>query len=147
MLVSCDLDKEEPCVWHARDDIVLGPKVTPFIYHQRFLLLKYWPMSDICKRTLEMTPNTGYKKNIPYKCAFICFHVLLQRQQNLFFFLGFACLFDLMINIAQRALLTYTGWLCQPLLFLWRRFSTEHISTINEFGVNDLLDTFMGVGG
>lgn len=24
---------KEPCVWHARDDIVLGPSVGPSIYH------------------------------------------------------------------------------------------------------------------
>lgn len=44
-LASCDLAHREACVRHARDDIVLGLRVAPSIYHyrhnQRLLLPKY----------------------------------------------------------------------------------------------------------
>lgn len=77
-LASCDFAQREACVWHARDDIVLGLRVAPSIYHyrhnQRLLLPKYWPGHNICNSTLEInlkrTPVMIETRNILFSSCF-----------------------------------------------------------------------------
>lgn len=105
-LVSCDFDKRKPCVWHARDDTVLGLSVGPSIYHyrrnQRLLLLKYWPGHDVCNRTLEInlkrTPVTieAVQRIMPLSSCFtstikdyISHEIIKHHFLSLFLFLFF----------------------------------------------------------
>lgn len=179
-LVPCDFRKREPCVRHARDDIVFRLSVAPSIYHyrhnQRLLLLKYWPGHDVYNRTLEINLK-GTPVTIETVQEIFYFHPVSPLQSNitshvkfistiLYIFFPVLDIVNLWksvpANASIRSNMMFTSWGCYwhmqtacvtyCLSFVLMKelksnLSTEHISAINECGVTDLLDTFMGVGG